>query len=84
MTKKIIEKVKAQYGVRLEVNFGSVRSNLYFEDEAEYNGFVCMLRIMASMNATSVSVECPDPEEPEETDAQEKKEQADAAAEPKE
>ena len=81
MTKTIIEKVKTKYGIRLEVHFGSVSSSLYFDDEAEYYGFVCMLRMMASMNATSVSVECPDDEQPENTDAQEKKEQADAAAE---
>ena len=81
MTKTIIEKVKTKYGIRLEVNFGSVSSSLYFDDEAEYYGFVCMLRMMASMNATSVSVECPDDEQPENADAQEKKEQADAAPE---
>lgn len=65
MTKKIIEKIKSQYGVRLEVHFGSVSSSLYFNDEAELDGFACMLRMMVSMNAASVSVECPDPEQPE-------------------
>ena len=65
MTKTIIEKVKTKYGIRLEVHFGSVSSSLYFDDEAEYYGFVCMLRMMVSMNAASVSVECPDPEQPD-------------------
>ena len=63
MIKKIIEKVATKYGVRLEVDFGSVRCNLYFDDEAELNGFVCMLRMMVSMGAASVSIECPDQEE---------------------
>ncbi len=63
MTKKMIEKVVTKYGVRLEVDFGSVRCNLYFDDEAELNGFVCMLRMMVSMGAASVSIECPDQEE---------------------
>lgn len=63
MIKKVIEKVVTKYGVTLEVDFGSVRSNLYFDDEAELNGFVCMLRMMVSMGAASVSIECPDQEE---------------------
>ena len=83
MTKTIIEKVKTKYGVRLEVYFGSVSSSLYFDDEAEYYGFVCMLRMMVSMNATSVSVECPDPEQPEEPDKKEQKKSEETAAEPK-
>ena len=81
MTKKIIEKIKSKYGVRLEINFGSVNTSLYFNDEAEYYGFVCMLRMMAGMNAASVSVECPDPEQPDEP---EQKDSAEPAAEPKE
>jgi hypothetical protein len=82
MIKKVIEKVITQYGVRLEIDFGSVRSNLYFDDEAELDGFVCMLRMMVSMGAASVSIECPDQEEEtEEADNQENKTPAKTDAE---
>ena len=74
MIKKVIEKVITQYGVRLEIDFGSVRSSMYFDDEAELNGFVCMLRMMVSMGAASVSIECPDQEE--ETEKADNQEQA--------
>ena len=80
MTKKIIEKIKSKYGIRLEVHFGSVSSSLYFEDEAELDGFACMLRMMVSMNAASVSVECPDTEQPDDS---EKQDPVEPASEPK-
>ena len=83
MIKKVIEKVTSQYGVRLEIDFGSVRSNLYFDDEAELDGFVCMLRMMVSMGAASVSIECPDQEEESEiADTQEQTASAETTSEP--
>ena len=83
MIKKVIEKVITQYGVRLEIDFGSVRSNLYFDDETELDGFVCMLRMMVSMGAASVSIECPDQEEEtEKADTQEQTASAETTAEP--
>ena len=74
MIKKVIEKVITQYGVRLEIDFGSVRNNLYFENETELSGFMCMLRMMMSMGAASVSIDCPDQEE--ETEKADNQEQA--------
>ena len=83
MIKKVIEKVITKYGVRLEIDFGSVRNNLYFENEAELSGFVCMLRMMVSMGAASVSIECPDQdEEVEKDDSQDQTVPADTTAEP--
>jgi len=69
--KKVIEKVVTDYGVRLEIDFGSVRNNLYFNSDAELKGFVFMLHMMTSMDAASVEISVPDQEEPEKCDSQE-------------
>ena len=81
--KKVIEKVVTDYGVRLEIDFGSVRNNLYFNNDAELKGFVFMLHMMTSMDAASVSIECPDQEEEnEKADTQEQTASAETTAEP--
>jgi hypothetical protein len=71
MMKKVIEKVVTDYGVRLEIDFGSVRNNLYFNSDAELKGFVFMLHMMTSMDAASVEISVPDQEETEKGDSQE-------------
>ena len=69
MMKKVIEKVVTDYGVRLEIDFGSVRNNLYFNNDAELKGFVFMLHMMTSMDAASVELNVPDEEQPESEEA---------------
>ena len=71
MMKKVIEKVVTNYGVRLEIDFGSVRNNLYFNSDAELKGFVFMLHMMTSMDAASVEISVPDQQETEKGDSQE-------------
>ena len=71
MMKKVIEKVVTDYGVRLEINFGTVRNNLYFSSDAELKGFVFMLHMMTSMDAASVEISVPDQQETEKGDSQE-------------
>jgi hypothetical protein len=70
MMKKVIEKVVTD-GVRLEIDFGSVRNNLYFNSDAELKGFVFMLHMMTSMDAASVEISVPDQQETEKGDSQE-------------
>ena len=68
MMKKLIEKEITEFGrIYLHVNFRNTNDFLSFEDETEYQAFVFMLRMMASMNAATVSVECAEPAEPETT-----------------
>lgn len=71
MMKKVIEKVVTDYGVRLEIDFGSVRNNLYFNNDAELKGFVFMLHMMTSMDAASVEISVPDQEETVKDDSHE-------------
>lgn len=68
MMKKIIEKVETNYGVRLEIKFGSVNNNLYFDDDAELKAFVFMLHMMVSMDAASVEIGTEDQTESEQAD----------------
>lgn len=66
MMKKLIEKEITVFGrIYLHVNFRNTNDFLSFEDETEYQAFVFMLRMMTSMNAATVSVECAEPEGPE-------------------
>lgn len=68
MKKTIVNKEKTNYGLRLDINFGSVNDRLYFSDESEFNGLVYMLRMMVSMNAASITVDCPGEDLSEEGD----------------
>ncbi len=66
MIKNLIEKEITEFGrIYLHVNFKNTNDFLSFDDETEYQAFVFMLRMMASMNAATVSVECAEPESPE-------------------
>ena len=70
MTKNLIEKEITEFGrIYLHVNFRNTNDFLSFDDETEFQAFVFMLRMMTSMNAATVSVECADPAEPETTTA---------------
>lgn len=70
MTKKLIEKEITEYGhIYLHVNFRNTNDFLFFDDETEFQAFVFMLRMMTSMNAATVSVECADTADPEKATA---------------
>lgn len=63
MIKNLIEKEITEYGrIYLHVNFKDTNDFLSFDDETEFRAFVFMLRMMTSMNAAAVSVECTEPE----------------------
>ena len=69
MKETVIKKERREYGgLALEINIGSIHDRLYFDNEAEFQGFVYLLHMMASMNAESVSMESkePGPEKPQE------------------
>ncbi len=66
MKHTILKKEKTDYGVKLEINYGSTNALLYFENEAELDAFGYMLRLMLSMKAESVSIDCPGEEIKEE------------------
>lgn len=62
MIKNLIEKEITEYGrIYLHVNFKDTNDFLSFDDETEFQAFVFMLRMMTSMNAATVSVECAEP-----------------------
>ena len=66
MTKNLIEKEITEYGrIYLHVNFRNTSDFLAFEDETELQAFVFLLRMMTSMNAATISVECVEQEKPE-------------------
>jgi hypothetical protein len=65
MMKNLIEKEITEFGrIYLHVKFRNTNDFLSFEDETEFQAFVFMLRMMTSMNAATVSVECAEPAEP--------------------
>lgn len=68
MIKNLVEKEITEFGrIYLHVNFRNTNDFLSFDDETEFQAFVFMLRMMTSMNAATVSVECADPAESETT-----------------
>lgn len=70
MIKNLIEKEITEFGrIYLHVNFKNTNDFLSFDDETEFQAFVFMLKMMTSMNAATVSVECEEPVEPETTTA---------------